>query len=262
MSSSRGLGSLVFKTYLRALDRHPVKTMCLTTATLHAAGDVIAQEIIEKKEKHDFVRTARFFLLGIAWDGPLISTWYRTLGTAIPSTTKVATVSKVVLDQGLFIPGVLGSFLVLNGILKGMSMDEVQQVLERDYFQLLLANYQLWPAVMLLNFYLMPVRHQVLFTNCVSLIWNTYLSWKANVELKDTHKNVQLANYYKNSHLRKLQNNSQTLQTQEDGEQIEDVEWNKITSNSVMAANSRNSGSCTISSLLRQIRDKNLQRKN
>ena len=36
---------------------------------------------------------------------------------------------------------------------------------------------------MTFNFYLMPVKHQVLFTNSVSLAWNTYLSWRANQEL-------------------------------------------------------------------------------
>merc|ERR1719228_656689 len=64
-----------------------------------------------------------------------------------------------------------------------MSTQDIKEILSRDYFQLLLANYQLWPLAMTLNFYLMPLRHQVLFTNSVSLAWNTYLSWKANKQL-------------------------------------------------------------------------------
>jgi len=172
--------SLAVKWYLRALERHPTATMCLTTATLHAGGDVIAQKIIEKREKLELIRTGRFFLIGLAWDGPLLSWWYRALSRVFPRASASTTVLKVALDQGAFIPGMLASFLVLNAALKGLDKREIKEILTRDYFQLLLANYQLWPLAMALNFYLMPVRHQVLFTNSVSLAWNTYLSWKAN----------------------------------------------------------------------------------
>jgi len=172
--------SLAVKWYLRALERHPTATMCLTTATLHAGGDVIAQKIIEKRENLELIRTGRFFLIGLAWDGPLLSWWYRALSRVFPRASASTTVLKVALDQGAFIPGMLASFLVLNAALKGLDKREIKEILTRDYFQLLLANYQLWPLAMALNFYLMPVKHQVLFTNSVSLAWNTYLSWKAN----------------------------------------------------------------------------------
>jgi len=168
--------------------------MCLTTAALHAGGDVIAQKFIEKKEHLEMMRTGRFFLIGLAWDGPLLSWWYRVLSRAIPSASKSATVLKVALDQGVFIPGMLFSFLVLNAGLKGMDQQDIKDILRRDYWQLLLANYQLWPAAMALNFYLMPVKHQVLFTNSVSLAWNTFLSWKANQELlKAANREMQIA---------------------------------------------------------------------
>lgn len=178
--------SFLVKSYLRLLERHPTKTMCLTTAVLHAGGDVIAQKIIEKKEHLELMRTGRFFLIGLAWDGPLLSWWYRVLSRALPGASKSTTILKVALDQGVFIPGMLASFLVLNGALKGMDGHDIKEILNRDYFQLLLANYQLWPLAMTLNFYLMPLKHQVLFTNSVSLAWNTYLSWKANQQLIKT----------------------------------------------------------------------------
>jgi len=182
--------SRLVKWYLRILERHPTKTMCLTTATLHAVGDVIAQKFIEKKEQLEIVRTGRFFVIGLAWDGPLLSWWYRALSRMIPVASKSATVLKVALDQGVFIPGMLASFLVLNAALKGMDSEDISTILKRDYFHLLLANYQLWPLAMTFNFYLMPVKHQVLFTNSVSLAWNTYLSWRANQELL---KSLQIA---------------------------------------------------------------------
>lgn len=169
--------------------------MCLTTATLHAGGDVIAQKFIEKKEQLELIRTGRFFLIGLVWDGPLLSWWYRTLSRALPSASKPTTILKVALDQGVFIPGMLASFLVLNGALQRMDGQDIKNILQRDYFQLLLANYQLWPLAMAFNFYLMPLRHQVLFTNSVSLAWNTYLSWKANKKLNPELTANQMQTY-------------------------------------------------------------------
>ena len=75
--------SFLVKSYLRLLERHPTKTMCLTTAVLHAGGDVIAQKIIEKKEHLELMRTGRFFLIGLAWDGPLLSWWYRLVSVRL-----------------------------------------------------------------------------------------------------------------------------------------------------------------------------------
>ena len=38
-------------------------------------------------------------------------------------------------------------------------------------------NYQIWPIASTINFYLIPMKFQVLFSNCVGLFWNTFLSY-------------------------------------------------------------------------------------
>ena len=40
--------------------------------------------------------------------------------------------------------------------------------------------YKVWPAVQLVNFYLIPPRHRVMLINFVALFWNTFLAWEAN----------------------------------------------------------------------------------
>jgi len=200
------------KTYTRCLDKRPTLTMCLTTATLHAAGDLIAQHVIEKKEVWDKTRTSRFFFLGLVWDGPLLSAWYRFLSRAIPKTTTITTAFKVSLDQFCFIPGMLGSFLILNASLQRMDLSEIKQILERDYFKCLMANYQLWPMAMAFNFYLMPLKHQVLFTNSVSVVWNTYLSWRANKKLtKEDQEQKTVMNNSVNKDIKPIEENEEEV---------------------------------------------------
>lgn len=45
---------------------------------------------------------------------------------------------------------------------------------------MLLGFYKLWPAAQLVNFYIIPLKFRVNFSNIVSLFWNTYVSWLAN----------------------------------------------------------------------------------
>ena len=52
---------------------------------------------------------------------------------------------------------------------------------------MLLGFYKLWPAAQLVNFYVIPLKFRVNFSNIVSLFWNTYVSWLAN---RPVHDNV------------------------------------------------------------------------
>ncbi|XP_053444645.1 protein Mpv17 isoform X6 [Nycticebus coucang] len=49
-----------------------------------------------------------------------------------------------------------------------------------DYPDALITNYYLWPAVQLANFYLIPLHYRLAVVQCVAVIWNSYLSWKAH----------------------------------------------------------------------------------
>uniref|UniRef100_A0A8U8AKY8 Mitochondrial inner membrane protein Mpv17 n=1 Tax=Geospiza parvula TaxID=87175 RepID=A0A8U8AKY8_GEOPR len=50
----------------------------------------------------------------------------------------------------------------------------------QDYMDALVTNYCIWPPVQIANFYFVPLQHRLAVVQCVAIVWNCYLSWKAN----------------------------------------------------------------------------------
>ncbi|XP_047600780.1 protein Mpv17 isoform X2 [Lutra lutra] len=172
----------LWRAYQRALASHPWKVQVLTAGSLMGLGDIISQQLVEKRglRGHQSRRTLIMVSLGCGFVGPAVGGWYRVLDRLIPGTSKVDALKKMLLDQGCFAPCFLGSFLSLVGALNGLSAQDNWAKLWRDYPDALVTNYYLWPAVQLANFYLVPLHYRLAVVQCVAVVWNSYLSWKAH----------------------------------------------------------------------------------
>ncbi|XP_063479958.1 protein Mpv17 isoform X7 [Pongo abelii] len=140
----------LWRAYQRALAAHPWKVQVLTAGSLMGLGDIISQQLVERRglQEHQRGRTLTMVSLGCGFVGPVVGGWYKVLDRFIPGTTKVDALKKMLLDQ--------------------------------DYPDALITNYYLWPAVQLANFYLVPLHYRLAVVQCVAVIWNSYLSWKAH----------------------------------------------------------------------------------
>lgn len=167
--------------YARVMRDHPVKTQLITTATVMLSGDLIAQKVLERRTSIDVPRAARFFIMGIGFVGPVLRVWYLTLERVVGvGSGRAVVIKKVLLDQGVFTPVFIPSFLVTLGALQRRSWEDIKRTVRTDYLPILKANYMLWPAAQLINFRFVPLSYRVPFASCVALVWNTYLAWKAN----------------------------------------------------------------------------------
>ncbi|XP_049508345.1 protein Mpv17 isoform X3 [Panthera uncia] len=161
----------LWRAYQRALTVHPWKVQFLTAGSLMGLGDIISQQLVERRglREHQTGRTLTMVSVGCGFVGPVVGGWYRVLDRLVPGTTKVDALKKMLLDQGGFAPCFLGCFLPLVGALNGLSAQDNWAKLRR-----------LWPAVQLANFYLVPLHYRLAVVQCVAVLWNSYLSWKAH----------------------------------------------------------------------------------
>ncbi|XP_025051024.1 protein Mpv17 [Alligator sinensis] len=161
---------------------------CLSTVSLlcpgalMGIGDVVSQQLVEQKglRRHSGRRTLRMMAIGFCFVGPVVGGWYKLLDRLVLGTTKTAAVKKMVLDQAGFAPIFLGSFLAVAGAVNSLSAKENWEKIQRDYADALVTNYYIWPAVQVANFYFIPLNYRLAVVQCVAIVWNSYLSWKAN----------------------------------------------------------------------------------
>ncbi|XP_007108447.1 mitochondrial inner membrane protein Mpv17 isoform X3 [Physeter macrocephalus] len=157
----------LWRAYQRALTAHPWKVQVLTAAAGGEARSAGTQDWPDPDH-------------GLPGLWLCVGGWYKVLDRLIPGTTKVDALKKMLLDQGGFAPCFLGCFLSLVGTLNGLSAQDNWAKLQQDYPDALITNYYLWPAVQLANFYVVPLHYRLAVVQCVAVIWNSYLSWKAH----------------------------------------------------------------------------------
>ncbi|XP_053315293.1 protein Mpv17 [Spea bombifrons] len=172
----------LWRGYQKLLALHPWKVQIITAGSLVGVGDVISQQLLERRglRNHNVGRTVRMMGVGFCLVGPVIGGWYKVLDRLVPGSSKSVALKKMLLDQGAFAPCFLGCFLSVVSALNGLSTEEIWGKLKRDYKDALITNYYIWPAVQIANFYFIPLYHRLAVVQCVAIIWNSYLSWKAN----------------------------------------------------------------------------------
>ena len=158
----------------------------ITGLVVCGSGDWIAQTIIERKKKLDVQRLLNFMVFGFIIGG-VYHPWYkyldRTFGAKMTFSTSW---KKVCADQFILTPPEIIIFLAWDhyGTQKSYSFrDKLSECLP----ELLVHNYELWLPAQLINFWLFPEQHRVLFMCLVNVVWFSYLSYRSNTS--ETLKN-------------------------------------------------------------------------
>ncbi|ODN99424.1 protein SYM1 [Cryptococcus wingfieldii CBS 7118] len=166
----------LFGRYSAFLARRPVVGNMASSAVLFATGDVIAQQLIEKKGKdHDLTRTGRIVVWGGLCFAPVVHVWFKTLAR-LPIQSKVAgTAARVALDQFAFAPFALTSFFTAMTLMEGKNLEAAKLKWNESFVDTLKANWMLFIPFQAINM-LIPLQYRLLAVNAVNIPWNTFLS--------------------------------------------------------------------------------------
>lgn len=148
----------------------------------------------KKPFKVDFSRFARLTTYGFCCAGPFYCWWYGWLDKFAAKKFihhgVVAYVGgKILLDQFLMEPPNLVMFFTATGVLEGQTSTEIKQKMSDELAETFLVDCCVWPVAQLVNFTLVPVHFQALYTNSVSCLWSAFLSYMSHrrVDSHDIH---------------------------------------------------------------------------
>mmetsp|Transcript_36646 Transcript_36646/g.103437 ORF Transcript_36646/g.103437 Transcript_36646/m.103437 type:complete len:205 (-) Transcript_36646:96-710(-) len=178
-ASVRGLRGL-WGNYQKAMDRHPVKVQMATSAALWAIGDTTAQRV-EKSEKMDWKRTGLTAIYGAGFLGPAGHFWYsgldKVVGQQVIRNQAASIACKVAADSLLFGPVHVAVFFLYMNMVQGSGWDASVNKLRQDFVPTFIAELGFWPIVQSVNFWKVPVEHQLLAVNCACVLESTFLCW-------------------------------------------------------------------------------------
>lgn len=177
----------ILSLYTNSLRKHPRITNSITTGFLFGSGDIIAQVLDTSPSKYDIRRTLRAVIYGSLIFSFVGDRWYRFLSTikfpgpplSNPRLNNMRTgILKMSIDQLGFAPIGIPLYYSIMSILENRTIEGIDQKLKDNWLPTLQANWMVWPVFQVFNLSLIPVQHQLLCVNVVSIFWNTYLSMR------------------------------------------------------------------------------------
>ncbi|XP_004208761.2 mpv17-like protein 2 isoform X1 [Hydra vulgaris] len=155
---------------------------------LCCTGDCIQQQLEKylhnKNAPYNFKRTGCMLLYAI-FAAPINHFWYIGLDKLIVKGSIHAIVGKKLLaDQLVFAPFIIGYFFLMMGYLENQTMKETQEEIKEKALTVYLADCCVWPPIQTINFYLIPSHMRLLYINVSTLCWNIFLSYSKHKERK------------------------------------------------------------------------------
>ena len=172
--------------YNHFLKSSPILTKSITGGILAACGDLIAQKS-DLSKQDDPLATRKFLvftMFGASWTGPINHYWLGFLARKFPDNSFKALGKKLLVQHLVWNPFFyLPYFFTFNGILLGLSFQELESWIRKDFIPMLLYCWIVWIPITAWIFSI-PERFQSVVMSSISLLWNSFLAWHTNNSVK------------------------------------------------------------------------------
>ena len=178
--------------YSEVLDKSPLSTKAVTSATVYTIGDFIAQRVEGLgMGELDRPRLLRSLLAGLIGHGPLSHLWYNWSEDIFEHvfhwTEWWGIFPKVIVDQTTWGPFWNNTYILLLGIMKLDNPGKIFSEMKRTTIPLIVSGLKLWPLCHCVTYGVIPVENRLLWVDLVEIVWVTILATAAAGGGKSAH---------------------------------------------------------------------------
>ncbi|OQD70785.1 hypothetical protein PENPOL_c001G09517 [Penicillium polonicum] len=185
--------------YSQIQAKRPYTTQICTTIVVWLCGDLGAQFLFSSNDvkdeeiksstqrgeiqknlpssHYDPWRTARHLTVGIVASIPSYE-WFMFLHRRFNFASSIASLAtKVVVQQAVFTPVFNTYFFTIQSLLSGASVEDTLVRLQLALPTSIANGVKVWTGVAIISFMYVPPQFRSVFSGCIAVAWQTYLSW-------------------------------------------------------------------------------------